>query len=348
MPDRAHLTFALTLHDAVAPDRTRNACWSPYSVASALGMTAQAARGETEAELVALLGADHAKVLKGAVVGDDAEFAVANTLWAWDDLPLNEGFLTDLAGWPGAKARSAPFAQDPEGARKLINADVAETTRGLVPELLASGAITSDTVATLVNALYLKCAWSEEFPEHDTADLPFRGAGEVATMRREGNVRYAQRDGWQAVALAARGGVEAVVLLPDGDLGGTEGVPAVLEALDHDRVELFLPKLDLSVNVSLADALQQVGVRTMFGRGADFTGLSPDPRLYVDDVVHEAVLRLDEQGFEGAAATAVMMRLTSFMPAEPARTVRVDRPYLLLVRHAETGAIYFLAQVAKP
>ncbi len=349
MPDRAHLTFALTLHDAVAPDRTRNACWSPYSVASALGLTAQAARGETEAELVALLGADHAKVLKGAVVGDDAEFAVTNTLWAWDALPINEGFLTDLAGWPGAKARSAPFADDPEGARKLINADVAETTRGLVPELLAAGAITSDTVATLVNALYLKCAWREEFPEHDTADLPFRGAGNVATMRREGTMRYARRDGWQAVALPARGGVEAVVLLPDGDLGGTEGVPEVLEALDRDRVELFLPKLNLSVNVSLAEALQQVGVRTMFRKAdADLTGLSPDPRLYVDDVVHEAVLRLDEQGFEGAAATAVVMRLTSLMPAEPARTVRVDRPYLLLVRHADTGAIYFLAQVAKP
>ncbi|MCE6997826.1 serpin family protein [Saccharothrix sp. S26] len=348
MPDRAHLTFALTLHDAVAPDRTRNACWSPYSVAAALGLTAQAARGETEAELVALLGADHAKVLKGAVVGDDAEFAVSNTLWASEELPLNEGFLTDLAGWPGAKARSAPFATDPEGSRKLINADVAETTRGLVPELLAAGAITSDTAATLVNALYLKCAWREEFPEHDTEELPFRGAGTVATMRRQGDMRYARRDGWQAVALPARGGVEAVVLLPDGDLGGTEGVPEVLEALEHDRVELFLPKLDVSLNVTLAEALQQVGVRTMFSREADLTGLSPDPRLHVDDVVHEAVLRLDEQGFEGAAATAVVMRLTSFVPAEPARTVRVDRPYLLLVRHADTGAIFFLAQVAKP
>ena len=349
MPDRAHLTFALTLHDAVAPDRTRNACWSPYSVASALGLTAQAAHGETEAELLALLGADHAKVLKGAVVGDDAEFAVANTLWAWEELPVDEGFLTDLAGWPGAKVRSAPFDTDPEGSRKLVNADVADTTRGLVPELLAAGAITSDTVATLVNALYLKCAWIEEFPEHDTADLPFRGAGDVATMRREASMRYARREGWQAVALPARGGVEAVVLLPDDELGGTEGVPEVLEALEFEQVELFLPKLDLSVNVSLAEALQQVGVRTMFSRvDADLTGLSPDPRLYVDDVVHEAVLRLDEQGFEGAAATAVVMRMTSFMPVEAARTVRVDRPYLLLVRHADTGAIYFLAQVAKP
>ncbi|MFI9006445.1 serpin family protein [Actinosynnema sp. NPDC053489] len=348
MPDRTHLTFALTLHDAVAPDRARNACWSPYSVAAALGMTARAARGGTREELVALLGEDHADVIKNAVVGDDAEFAVANTLWAWDRLPIEDAFLAELAGWPGGKARSAPFAEDPEGARELINADVAETTRGLVPELLAAGAITSDTVATLVNALYLKCAWREEFPEHDTADRPFRGVSDVPTMRREGDLRYAHRDGWEAVALPARGGVEAVVLLPDGDLGGTEGVPAVLEALERERVELFLPRLDLTVNASLAEALRRVGVRAMFTRQADFGGLTPDPRLYVDDVVHEAVLRLDEQGFEGAAATAVVMRLTSFIPAEPARTVRVDRPYLLLVRHVDTGAVFFLAQVARP
>ena len=348
MPDRAPLTFALALHDAVAPDRTRNACWSPYSVASALGMTAEAARGDTAAELVALLGEDNAKLLKATAVGDDAEFAVANTLWASDALPLEDGFLADLAGWPGAGARSAPFATDPEGARGLINADVADTTRGLVPELLGRGSITTDTVATLVNALYLKCAWNAEFPEHDTADRPFRGAGDVPTMRREDNARYARAAGWEAVALAANGGVEAVVLLPEDELGATDGVPEVLDALDWERVDLYLPKLDIGLNTSLAPALRQVGVTTLFTREADLTGLSPDPRLYVDDVVHEAVLRVDEQGFEGAAATAVVMRMTSFIPAEPGREVRVDRPFLFLVRHAETGVVFFLAQVVEP
>jgi serpin B len=348
VPDRAHLTFALTLHDAVAPDRTRNACWSPYSVASALGMTAQAARGATRDELVGLLGEGHAEVIRASAPTGDAEFAVANTLWAADELPLEEGFLAELADWPGAKARSAPFSRDPEGARRLINADVAETTHRLIPELLSRGAIKSDTAATLVNALYLKCAWTEEFPEHDTADRPFRGAGEVPTMRRTGRMRYAARAGWQAVGVPARGGVEAVVLLPDDELGGTEGVPEVLDALAHDRVELHLPRLDLGVNTSLADALRAVGVRVVFTRDADLGGLSPDPRLRVDDVVHEAVLRLDEQGFEGAAATAVVMRMTSFVPDEPARVVHVDRPHLLLVRHATTGAVYFLAQVVRP
>ncbi|MEU4802621.1 serpin family protein [Actinosynnema sp. NPDC023587] len=348
MPDRAHLSFALSLHDAVAPDRTRNAVWSPYSVASALGMVAHAARGETRRELVALLGDDNAELLRGSDVGDDAEFAVANTLWAWDALPLHDEFLAELARWPGGQVRSAPFTDDPEGARKLINADVADTTRGLIPELLPAGAVKSDTVASLVNALYLKCAWAEEFPVHDTAPCPFRGVGDVATMRLETSLRHGRTAGWEAVAVPARGGVEAVVLLPDDELGDLAGVPEVLAALERQRVELFLPTLALTVPTTLGPPLRQVGVRTLFTRDADLTGLSPDPRLFVDEVLHEAVLRLDEQGFEGAAATAVTMRLTSIVEHPPARTVRVDRPHLLLVRHARTGAIYFLAQVVAP
>ena len=353
MSDRAHLTFALALHDTLAADRRANACWSPYSVASALGLAAQAAAGKTRAELVSLLGEDNADLLRAAVITDDAEFAVANTLWAWDELPVNPDFVADLAGWPGGNVRTAPFAEDPEHARKLINADVAETTRDLIHELLPPGSVRADTVATIVNALYLKTAWLGVFPAADTGPRPFHapdGTVDVPTMRRDAKFRYAARDGWQAVALPARGGVEAVVLLPDGELADlpVDRLGGVLEALDFTQVELFLPKLDVTVTSPLKDALVRLGVRQLFTYDADLTGLSPDPRLFVDEVLHEAVLRLDEQGLEGAAATAITFRMTSIeMPAEPI-TVRVDRPYLLLVRHASSGAVYFLAQVVDP
>jgi serine protease inhibitor len=63
--------------------------------------------------------------------------------------------------------------------------------------------------------------------------------------------------------------------------------------------------------------------------------------------LHESVLKLDEQGLEGAAATAVMLRLLSLTTGEPVR-VHVDRPFLLLVRHAATGVGYFMARVVTP
>lgn len=351
MNDREHLAFALALHDVVAADRTANACWSPYSVASALGVASLAAKGETREQLVALLGEGNAELLAKAVPGDEAEFAVANTLWAAEDVEINPGFTDGLAAWPGGKARQAPFATDPEGSRKLINADVADTTNDLIPELIGPGLIGSDTVATVVNALYLKTAWLGTFS--DTEPLPFHapaGTVEVPTMRREAKMRHAVGDGWQAVSLPAHGEVEAIVLLPDGDLGGLapDELRALVDALEFRQVELFLPKLAVSVSATLKSALTRLGVTKLFESDGDLTGLTPDPRVLVDEIIHEAVLKIDEDGLEGAAATAVVFRTVSFEGYVEPTTVRVDRPYLLLVRHASTGAVYFLAQVVDP
>jgi serine protease inhibitor len=111
-------------------------------------------------------------------------------------------------------------------------------------------------------------------------------------------------------------------------------------------VSLRLPKLSLNLQAELTPVLNTLGVRTVFTNDADLSGISDDP-LAVQAVLHETVLKLDEQGLEGAAATAVMMRVLSFNPQEPVEVV-VDRPFLLLVRHTRTGAVYFSARVTDP
>jgi serine protease inhibitor len=88
-------------------------------------------------------------------------------------------------------------------------------------------------------------------------------------------------------------------------------------------------------------------VRTAFTRDADFSAITTAERIAIDQVVHKAVLRIDEQGFEGAAATAVLMRAVSMDMSDPV-PFHVDRPFLVIVRHGSTGAIYFLARVVSP
>ncbi|WP_329787123.1 serpin family protein [Lentzea sp. DG1S-22] len=335
MTDQAE--FTLDLHRVAVPDPSSNACWSPFSVASALALAREAARGETRAELEGLLrGFDASDAL------DVPELAVANTLWADDDLTLDPGF--SLTG----SVRRTTFS-DPSTVRKLVNTDVAETTRGLIPELLESPP-PPDAAAIIVNALYLKVGWLNAFSAGETAPKPFHAPGgdvDVPTMKVTEKFRYARRDGWQTIVLPADSGVEAVVLLPDESLEQPL-TPAVFEAREFTRLELSLPKVDVREKLTLKNVVERLGVRSMFTRNADFSGLSPDERLFVDDVVHEAVLRLDEEGLEGAAATAVTFRTVSFeIPADPV-VVDVDRPFLLAVRHARSGAIYFLAQVARP
>jgi serpin B len=360
--EQEHLAFTLAVQRAVAPDPSATACWSPLSVAGALGLTAAGARGATKAELAQLLGGDlqeNATLLaRAAQLDDDAIVGVTNTLWAREDIPVRPEFAQELlTAWPGGAIRDAPFTTDPAGARRLINADVADTTHGLIPELLGPGDITADTIAALVNALYLKVAWRNVFPDHGTERRPFHSfedSGDVPTMRLTKQLGYAATHDWQAVFLAACGGVEAVALLPEASL--TEAEPAltghVLAALFGSRalrqVDLYLPKFRVRGRADLTASLADLGVRTLFGPDADLGGISDEP-LVVSKVLHEAVLTIDEQGLEGAAATAVVMRMMAVARRpEPPIVVRVDRPFLFLVRHAATGAIYFLARVVRP
>ena len=353
--DQRHLTFALAMQRVIVPDPNATACWSPFSVASALGLTASGARGATRAELVELLGTDSARLLGPAAhLDDEVTFGVTNTLWARENIAIRPEFAEELhAEWPGGAIRDAPFATDPDGARRSINADVADTTHGLIPRLLGPGDITASTVAALVNALYLKTAWRNAFPDRDTGPRAFHDAGDVPTMRLSKRVGYAAAHGWQAVFLPARGGVDGVALLPDAPLAEAEPAltaPLLADLLDARtlrQVELYLPTFRVRARADLTRPLAHLGVRTVFSDDADLTGITDEP-IQVSKVLHEAVLTIDEQGLEGAAATAVVMRMMAMTRADQPIVVRVDRPFLFLVRHAETGAVYFLARVVRP
>lgn len=360
--ERAHLGFTLALHRALVSAPTDTLCWSPYSVASALGLLTAGARGATRDELTALLLGDASGALddQAAMLASASDLAdpaavlgVSNTLWARPGLPVRAEFTNEVLRWPGGTLREAPFDRDPAAARGLINADVSDATHGLIPELLGRGDITADTVATLVNALYLKAAWRNQFPERATDTQPFHGAHGVTptpTMRLTKRLGYAATRGWQVVVLPAAGNVDAVVLLPDEDLATAEStmdgkaLAAVLAAPTPRQVDLYLPRFRARSRSPLTDVLRGLGVRQAFEHTADLSGISEQP-IEVSSVQHEAVLTVDEHGFEGAAATAVMMVMAMAVHSAPPVEVRVDRPFLFLVRHRASGAIYFLARV---
>ncbi len=372
------LRFALALHARIAGPASF--AWSPYSVAAALGLTAAGARGRTRDELAELLTPDGdldglaaalaaggalgppasaapAKIAGGS--GPEAALAVANTLWTDLTLPLSPAYRDLVKSWPGGSARGIDFRGAAEVARQEINADVERSTRGLITDLLAPGAISGDTGAVIVNALWLRASWSKPFERSETRPQPFRTPGgevEVPTMRTTSQLPYAARDGWTVVTVPAGGGVLADVLLPDGDLTTAEAaldadrLAGLLAATKPTEVALELPRVKVRGQAALADPLAELGARLLFTADADLSGITDgEEPLAVDAVVHKAVLTLDEAGLEGAAATAVMMtRLAAVVTPPRPVPVRVDRPFLLVVRHRSSGALYFLARVTDP
>jgi serpin B len=352
--DRPHLDYALALHRELPG--SGGLVWSPYSVASAVGLAAGGARGSTREELAGALapGGDldeMGRLLTDSARLPDAETAVANTLWTRPGVELKDTYRHAVTDWPGAALHTADFRNDPEGARGRINAQVEKTTQGLIKDLLAPGTIDPDTAAVLVNALYLKVAWRVAFATDATRPAPFHapsGTRDVPTMRQQERLGYAAVPGWRMATLPTASEIVVDVLLPDMDAPPTaETLTELYAASASAKVDLALPRFRVETETTLNAPLERLGVVAAFTRDADFSGITSTERIWIDRVVHKAVLRVDEQGFEGAAATAVAMRAVSLDLGTPV-PFHVDRPFLVVVRHVRTGAIYFVARVVEP
>jgi serpin B len=351
------LRFAIALFGAAAGSGDSNYVCSPWSVACGLAALAPGTTADARDEIAAAVGPPDWLRREAALVADsggggDAVLQVANRLWVDEDRTPNPSFLAELGPWPGAGVRTAPIRRDPEGARALVNADVAATTRGLIPEIIGQGTLRGMT-AVLVNALYLLAGWLQPFRQEDTAEEAFRAPGgtrNVATMRASHETGYAGGASWQYVSLPLALGMQAEVVLPPDEPAeplAAGRLTALREAAAPCRVDLHLPRARLEAGTRLAGPLASLGVCRIFDMAAPaVTGVADQP-LFISDAVHRAVLRVDESGIEGAAATAMVMRAVAFRSLPEVEMV-VDRPFYLLVGHRATGAVLFLARIANP
>lgn len=351
-----------------------NVVFSPHSISVALAMTyggaANAtARGFEQAMHQSLPAPRFHRAMntldlalasrgKGAVGKDGGPFRlnVNNQLFSQAGFTLETPFLDLLATEYGAGVRLLDFEQSPEPSRELINDWVEGNTNGLIPELLAPGTITPDTRLALVNTVYFNAAWKETFDKADTRDGAFAlldgSTKQVPMMSGEGLAGgHGVRAGVDVVSLAYDGEeVELVIAAPPaGSFAAFEAgltaqeLAALLTTPQGSSVNVTMPKFDFKTRASLNEALSALGMADAFGPAADFTGIRKEGGLQITDVVHEAVIKTDEAGTEAAAATGVVVGVTS-VPL----FVQIDRPFLFAIRDRATGAVLFLGRVVDP
>jgi len=89
-----------------------------------------------------------------------------------------------------------------------------------------------------------------------------------------------------------------------------------------------------------------MGMPSAFKPGADFSGMTSAEKLWISDVVHQALVDVNEEGTEAAAATAVVVTPPASETHAP--VLRVDHPLPFLIRERQTGSILFLGRVVDP
>ena len=296
----------------------------------------------------------------------DYQLEVVNSVWGDESVSWSQDYLTRLARSYGAGVHLEDFIHAPDQACSAINAWVSLQTDGLIPDLLSPTAITSHTRFVLVNALHLNFPWVAKFDPSMTAPASFtRADGSTVTatfMNQTSALPYADDGQAQIVELAMMGGEALVVALPHA--GSTlAAYEAYLETnasplpqpSQSQNVALSIPKISLpGTTFSLAAALEALGLPLAFvPGGADFSRMSVPPSgssLYISDVVQQATWSMQENGLQAAAATAVIGYTDdiAFGQPPPPIPVTVNRPYLIEIVDAPTGAILFLGHVEDP
>ena len=166
-------------------------------------------------------------------------------------------------------------------------------------------------------------------------------------------------EGFKALEMPYKGkDLSMVVFLPDAVEGlaaleaklSSENLAAWLGRLDErkpSKIDVGFPKFKVTSEFLLNEVLEAMGMPDAFDeRKADFSGMRETARregLYIQAVVHKAFVKVNEEGTEAAAATAVVMGLRGLPPSFVA-----DRPFLFLIRDNRTGAVLFLGRVANP
>ena len=345
-----------------------NRVYSPLNIYMALGMLAEITDGESREQVLALLGSDNIEALRAEVKAiweseyrDDELLTVlpAASVWLRDGEDYKQDALKHLAEDFYASAFSGPMGD--ESYNRALRDWVNERTNHLLEEQAEGLKMSSDTVIALLTTLYFKGAWSDEFSESATESETFHaeaGDKEADFMRGTRTMYYYRGERFGAVYLSMNGPAGMWLILPDEGtslqelIDSGEAAAFLSGRSDWDRekyiVHLSLPKFDVSVDMSLIDALQAMGVKDVFDPNAsDFSPLS-DKQLMVSDAEHAARVIIDEKGCEAAAFTAIMVAEgAEWNPEEPPEMDFVlDRPFLFAVTGRDS--VLFLGAISDP
>ena len=365
-----YATFGLGLFRQLGDARPdQNVVVSPLSAGLALSMLANGAQGQTLAGIQRALGTGMDvdglngtnAALAQALRSGDVELAIANSLWAREGVPFLPSFMETNRRYYQAEVAALDF-DSPEAAAR-INRWVSDKTSGRITRMVEPP-ISGDVVMYLMNAVYFKGRWEDEFRASATRPMPFRtprGTVQRPMMTRTGSYGYLQGQGFQAVRLPYRGGRFAMyVLLPD----ASSSVAALRQGLTPQawsgwmgrfsprEVRVVMPRYRVNVESRLNAPLAALGMTDAFQQtSANFRSLLPAEYLargnvYVSEAKQKVFVEVNEEGTEAAAVTGIEMRTTSAPP--PPASFIVDRPFLLAIRDDTTGALLFIGQVNDP
>ena len=354
-------SFQISLFNEINKSKKgENLIISPLSIFQILSLTTNGARTDTQLEMIQTLQNEDIDTL------NSINYELLDIIKNYETVEMANAVMSRFTPLKTfleiAKNYSAPH--ETLESVEQVNNWCDEKTHGKITKILDK--LESYVQMILLNAVYFKGEWRNKFKEMFTKEKAFYNLGKeeklVDTMTQLTRFRYYEDNKMQAVELPFESDhISALIILPRENMDINKYIMSldtekdtlynIVNNLKTSKVNLELPKFELEFSSSLKEVLKNMGMEKAFSDYADFSGLRKENNLKIDDVLHKTYLKVNEDGCEAAAVTAVIIRYGSAAPnAEKIYEMKVNRPFLFILRSQnlpEDYDILFISKIEK-
>ncbi|KAL1438215.1 hypothetical protein MTO96_048296 [Rhipicephalus appendiculatus] len=253
--------------------------------------------------------------------------------------PVSDTYKQQLREIFDADVRSANFIEDGPRVAAEVNAWVRGKTRGKISGILPEGQ-PLDIVLFILNAVYFKGTWVSKPAMHLRARFPYARVEPLHASALE--IPY-EGDRFTMVVLLPDNATGLTAVRNGLSLAALEDVGSRLSFRD---VILQLPKFDMSLSYGLVPAMKAIGLNSVFGGSADFSGISEAVPLVISDVLHKAAVEVNEEGTIATAITGLgFVPLSAHYNPPPPIEFTVDHPFIFYIRDRSTNRVLFIGEV---
>jgi len=350
-------------------EKEENIFFSPFSISSAFLLCYEGSKGNTKKEIEDVFGfppdenirrPSFEKILK-EINKKDKKYILnsANALWIQKDYKILKEYKEIVKKYYLSEIENLDFINEGEKSRRIINSWVEEKTQGKIKDLIPEGAIDVLTRAIITNAIYFKGKWLKEFKIENTYEGDFyineNDKIKVFMMRMEGEMfNYYEDEKVQVLEIPYTGDeISFFIFLPKSfdinsinDYLNYEKFKEIKDKMVKEEIDIHIPKFKIETKYFLNDVLYEMGIKDAFlDIKADFSGITGKKELYISKVLHKAFVEINEEGTEAAAATGIVMEITS---VRLRKIFKADHPFVFIIHENKYGNILFFGRIINP
>ncbi|XP_021030148.1 serpin B13 isoform X2 [Mus caroli] len=293
---------------------------------------------------------------------NDYDLVISNRLFGEKTYLFLQKYIDYVEKYYHASLEPVDFVNAADESRKKINSWVESQTNVKVKDLFPEGSLNSSTKLVLINTVYFKGLWDREFKKEHTKEEDFwlnkNLSKPVQMMALCSSFNFTFLEDLQAKIVGIpykNNDISMFVLLPN-DIDGLDKIMDKMSPeklvewtspghLEHRRVDLRLPRLQVEESYDLEPVLEAVGIHSAFSEHADYSGMSARSGLHAQNFLHRSFLVVTEEGVEATAGTGVGLKVSSAASCE---LVHCNHPFLFFIRHRESDSILFFGKFSSP